>query len=212
MCDKELILVGYSGHGFVVADAAISSFMNLRYYSEIKMSSNNPFEIEYVGFESDEFFKGWDLDCDFILGIGNNRLREKIANLILSKNRNVQNVIHHSALISNKVIIGNGNFIGKNVMINPLAIIGDFCIVNTGCIVEHECQLSNAVHIAPGAVLAGNVKVGNRSFIGANAVIKQGVVIGDDVVIGAGSVVVKDIPNGKTIVGNPGRELKNIGI
>ena len=39
-------------------------------------------------------------------------------------------------------------------------------------------MLEEAVHIAPGAVLLGNVYIGERSFVGANVVIKQGVVIG----------------------------------
>ena len=208
MYDKKVIIVGYSGHGFVVADAAISAMINLKYYSEINDMPTNPYQLEYIGFESDEFFKGWDLDCDFILGIGDNNVREKIAKIILLKNKKIQNVIHPSASISKNVIIGNGNFISKNVAINPLATIGNFCIINTGCIIEHECVISDAVHIAPGAVLSGNVSVGKRTFIGANSVVKQNIKIGKDVIIGAGSVIIKNVPDGKTIVGNPGKEIK----
>ena len=61
------------------------------------------------------------------------------------------------------------------------------------------------IRVAPGAVLAGNVKVGAGTFIGANAVVKQGVVIGRNVIVGAGTVVLNDIPNGTKIVGNPNR-------
>lgn len=208
MSDKELILVGYSGHGFVVADAAISSLMNLKYYSEISMTKSNPYELIYIGFENDNLFKGWDSDCEFILGIGDNNIRQKIASLILSKNKKIQNVIHHTAAISKNVIFGSGNFVSKNVAINPLTVIGDFCILNTGCIVEHECTIADAVHLAPGAVLAGNVSVGERTFIGANSVIKQNVTIGKDVIIGAGSVIINDIPDGMKIVGNPAKEIK----
>jgi len=85
------------------------------------------------------------------------------------------------------------------------AKIGKNVILNTACIIEHECEISDSVHIAPGAVLAGNVFVGERSFIGANSVVMQGVKIGKDVIIGAGSVVISDVPDGKKIVGNPSR-------
>jgi acetyltransferase EpsM len=37
--------------------------------------------------------------------------------------------------------------------------VGKNVILNTGCIIEHECVLGDAVHIGPGAVLAGNVKL-----------------------------------------------------
>ncbi|RZK11046.1 MAG: acetyltransferase [Flavobacterium sp.] len=207
MSDKELILIGYSGHGFVVSEAALLADMDLRYYSEIKELKTNPFDLKYIGFEGDDFFQGWDEQYDFILGIGDNRIREKIANLITARNKVIYNVIHHSASISQKVVLGSGNFIARKVSINPLVTIGDFCILNTGCIIEHECTIGNSVHIAPGAVLAGNVSIGDRTFVGANAVIKQGIEIGKDVIIGAGSVIIKNIPDGKKIVGNPSREI-----
>lgn len=206
MSDKKVI-VGYAGHGFVVAEAAISSKMNLQYYAEIREVATNPFKLTYIGFEGDDLFKGWNASYDFILGIGDNQLREKIATLILLKNKNILNVFHPSASISKSIQIGKGNFIARNVAINPLAEIEDFCILNTGSIIEHECIIKTAAHIAPGAVLAGNVTIGERTFIGANSVVKQGVTIGKDVVIGAGSVVLTDVPDYSKLVGNPARTL-----
>lgn len=199
--------MGYSGHGFVVAEAAISTNMNLKYYSEIEKLTINPFDLEYLGFEKETSFNGWLNDFSFILGIGNNALRQKISNLVVSKNKEILNVIHSSASISNEIKIGKGNFIARNVSINPLVVIEDTCILNTGCIIEHECIIKEAAHIAPGAVLTGNVTIGERSFVGANSIIKQGVIIGKDVVIGAGSVVLYDVPDGKTVVGNPSKVL-----
>ena len=207
MSDKEVILVGYSGHGIVSAEAAISSNINLKYYSEVNELTINPYNLEYIGFENNNFFKGWNNDYSFILGIGDNNLRYKIAKLIISKNKRILNVFHKSASVSNKVKIGIGNLIARSVTINPLTVIYDFCILNTGCIIEHGCVIENAVHIAPGAVLLGNVTVGERTFVGANSVIKQGVKIGKDVVIGAGSVVLNDVLDGKKIVGNPAKEI-----
>lgn len=207
MLDSEIILIGYSGHGFVSAEAAISSNMNLKYYSELNELKVNPYNLEYLGFEKDISFEGWNKDYSFILGIGDNKLREKIAKLIVSKKKRILNVIHNSSSVSKETKIGKGNLIARNVSINPLTIINDFCILNTGCIIEHECIIKDAVHVAPGVVLTGNVTVGERTFIGANSVIKQGVNIGKDVIIGAGSVILNDIPDGKKVVGNPAREI-----
>ena len=90
-----------------------------------------------------------------------------------------------------------------SAVINACATIGDAVICNTACIIEHECRIANFVHIAPGAVLAGNVKIGEGTFVGANAVIKQGITIGKNVTIGAGAVVTKNIGDGLTYYGNP---------
>jgi sugar O-acyltransferase (sialic acid O-acetyltransferase NeuD family) len=205
--NREVVLVGYSGHGYVVADIAIASHMNLKYYTDKSKISKNPFDLSYLGFEGNFGYKFWDKDYSYILGIGDNLIRRKTADLLISKEVTLLNVTHPSASISTKVQFGIGNFISKNVSVNALVRIGDICILNTGCIIEHECMIGNGVHIAPGAVLAGNVEIGDNTFVGANTVIKQGVKIGRNVIIGAGSVILKDIAHNKKIVGNPGKEI-----
>jgi sugar O-acyltransferase (sialic acid O-acetyltransferase NeuD family) len=203
--DKKIILVGYSGHGLVVADTALENNLNVIGYTEKSINEANPFMFEYLGNELNPDFKGWDLNVSFILGIGDNLLREKIYNHILKKGKKVISLINSSSSISSFALIGDGVFVNRNVTINAFAKIGSNVILNTGCIVEHECDIQDNVHIAPGAILAGNVKVGSGSFIGANSVIKQGVEIGKNVIVGAGTVVLNDISDGNKIVGNPHR-------
>lgn len=205
--NRNNLIVGYSGHALVVADAFIESGCYLRYYTEKKRVVLNPFDLEYIGDESDEKFAGWGMQLGFILGIGDNYIRGKIGSLILSKGQRLLNVIHPSSSISKNSQLSDGIFIARGVMVNALARVHNYVILNTGCIIEHECVIDNAAHIAPGAVLAGNVRIGKRTFIGANSVIKQGVVIGDDVIIGAGSVVIKDIPDKSKYVGNPAKKI-----
>ena len=205
MSSSKIVLVGYSGHAYVVAESYIENGNNLNYYSEKIESPSNPFNLEYLGLESDANFKGWDMTLNYILGIGDNNIREKIGNLILSKSKTLLNIIDSNAIISKSVIIGIGVYASKGALVNAFSTIGNFTILNTGCIIEHECEIGIAAHIAPGAVLAGNVKVGDRSFIGANAIIKQGVEIGNDVIIGAGSVILNNVESNTRLVGNPGR-------
>jgi len=203
--DKEVILVGYSGHAYVVADTILDIGLNIVGYSDIVESNSNPYNLIYLGFETESNFIGWSREIPFALGIGDNKLRQKISNLITEKGKVIQTIIDKTAVISKTASIGSGTFVNKNVTVNSLAKIGKNVILNTGCIIEHECILHDAVHIAPGGVLAGNVTIGERSFVGANSVIKQGINIGKDVIIGAGSVIITNIPDGKKVVGNPGR-------
>ena len=205
MLDKKTVIIGYGGHAYVVAESYISKGHSLEYYTNSNKVDNNPFNLKYLGCETDSNFRGWELGLAFILGIGDNNLRYKAAEFLLSKSQKIESVIDPHSVISDSVKIGVGVFASKGVLINAFSKIANFAILNTGCIIEHECEISTAAHIAPGAVLAGNVKIGKRSFIGANSVIKQGVVIGDDVIIGAGSVIIKNISSNTKVVGNPAR-------
>ena len=203
--DKKVILIGYSGHAYVVADIAIENQYNIIGYTEKSRVVNNPFNLNYAGYEREiDFFEN-KKEIGFIIGIGDNLIREKIYNLITSENAEITTLISNTASISQSAKINSGTFINRNVTINALAKIGKNVILNTACVIDHECEISDSVHIGPGAVLAGNVLVGERTFIGANSVIKQGVQIGKDVIVGAGTVVLCDIPDGKKIVGNPSR-------
>lgn len=199
------MILGYSGHAFVVIDAAQKAGLNIIAYTEKAEKTLNPFGLEFFGFEEDENFKGWKKEYEFIIGIGDNIIRQKVTELINTRNEKLRSVIHPSSIIGSHVKIEDGTFISSGVMINPLAKIGRSVIINTGTIVEHECQIGNYSHIAPGAVLAGNVTIGDRSFIGSNAVIKEGIEIGNDVIIGAGTVVLNNVRSKSKIVGNPGR-------
>jgi sugar O-acyltransferase (sialic acid O-acetyltransferase NeuD family) len=207
--EDSIIILGYSGHGNVVAEAALNAGLNLKYYADKNEIEPNVFSLEYIGFEKNEDFEGWNHDCGFILGIGDNTIRSNVAASILKKGKHLLNVIHPDASVSKHIKIGTGNFISKNVSVNPLAVIGDGTILNTGCIIEHECEISSGVHIGPGAVLCGNVKIGENSFVGANAVVVPGIEVGKNVCIGAGAVVVKNIPDDSgTWIGNPAKKLR----
>lgn len=207
MLDKKVILIGYSSHAYVVADIAMENQYNIIGYTEKNMVQKNPFNLSYAGYENEtDFFENKE-EVGFIIGIGDNIIRERIYNLITSKKLEVTTLISNTASISQFAKVSSGTFVNRNVSINASAKVGSNVILNTACVIEHECQISDSVHIGPGAVLAGNVFVGERSFIGANSVIKQGVKIGKDVVVGAGTVVLSDIPDGKKIVGNPSRYI-----
>ena len=56
--------------------------------------------------------------------------------------------------------------------------------------------------------MAGHVEVGEGSHIGIGVSIIQGIKIGKWCTIGAGTVIIKDVPDGATVVGNPGKIIK----
>ena len=202
---KPVAIVGYSGHAFVIIDILLSAGRLVTAYCDQEAKEFNPYHLEYLGKESDVINKLKKFD--FFACVGHNGIQEKIHTNLCQYLGNPINAIHPSAVISSSVKMGDGIMIAANATLNPLVEIGRGVICNTSTSIDHECIIGDFTHIAPGAVLCGNVKVGRNTFIGANSVIRQGIIIGDNVTIGAGTVVVKDIPDGATVVGNPAKNL-----
>src|ERR1035437_3673827 len=191
-----MILIGYSGHAYVVVGIFNSMGIKVSGYCDKEEKKYNPFNFSYYGEESSK--KGLEemKKNGFFIAIGENTIRNKVYDSLAKHNLFPENAIHSSAVVDKSVQLSDrGIMIAGNVTINPLSQIGTGVICNTGCVIDHECTVGDFAHIGPGAVLCGNVKVGRLSFIGANAVIRQGITIGNNVIVGAGAVVVKDIPD-----------------
>jgi len=199
------VIIGYSGHGYVVLDTLKSNGIILYAYCEKEEKASNPYGLTYLGEENSAAILTELQLYNAYLGIGSNLIRQRIYNYFTEHKIKMPSITHRQAIVSDTVSIENGTVVMPGVIINAFAKIGKAVICNSSSIIEHECEIGDFVHIAPGAVLAGSVKVGSNSFIGANSVIKEGVIIGSNVIVGAGSVVINNIPDGKKIVGNPSR-------
>ncbi|MEJ7694370.1 acetyltransferase [Daejeonella sp.] len=199
------ILVGYSGHSYVVYDILNANQISCYQYCEEAEKNRNPFNLTYLGSEFDNDILSQNRDSDFYLAVGNNVIRSKIYQHLSRLDINMPSLVHPCSIISKFCSIDYGSVIMPGVVINPASKIGKGVICNTSSVIEHEASIGDFVHIAPGAVLAGNVAIGKNSFIGANSVIKQGVQIGTNVTVGAGSVIIENVPDNSLVYGNPGK-------
>ncbi len=201
-----MILIGYSGHAFVVHGILTAAGKIVLGYCDKEEKAYNPFKLQYFGEETSAKALEIFPQTGFFIAIGDNRVRRKIYEELAKKELFPFHAIHPAAIVDNSVVLSSyGIMIAAGVIVNPLAKIGEGAICNTGCIIEHECGVGAFAHIGPGAVLCGNVKVGEQTFVGAGAIIRQGITIGNNVMIGAGAVVVKDVPDNTTVVGVPAK-------
>ena len=137
--------------------------------------------------------------------VGVPHLRSKLFRNTVATGFKIVDTIHPSAIVSANASWGCGLMVFAGAVINPGAALGENVIVNTGAIVEHDCIIGDHVHVATGARLAGDVKVGSESHVGVGASVREGIRIGSRTIVGAGAVVVKDVPNGVVVTGNPAR-------
>jgi sugar O-acyltransferase (sialic acid O-acetyltransferase NeuD family) len=201
-----MILIGYSGHAFVVYGILTAAGKKIAGYCDVVEKEYNPFNLPYFGPENSETGLRSIQQSGYFIAVGDNGLRKKVYENLAQKQLLPANAIHPSAVIDSSVTIApHGVMIAANATINPLASVATGVICNTGCVIEHECIVGEFAHIGPGAVLCGNVKIGSGTFVGANSVIKQGITVGKNAMIGAGAVVVKNVPDNCTVVGVPAK-------
>lgn len=193
-----MVLYGASGHGKVIMDILEANHIPLDFVVD-----DNPNLTELLGYEVRRNTGVYD---EAIISIGSCRIRKNVVSEI--KVDKYLTVIHPTAIVSSHAMIGAGTVVMQGSIIQTCAWVGRHCIINTGASVDHDCKLSDFVHVAPHATVAGNVEIGEGTWVGIGSVVKQGLKIGSWCVIGAGAVVVDDVPDNTTVVGIPAKPIK----
>jgi sugar O-acyltransferase (sialic acid O-acetyltransferase NeuD family) len=200
---KRLAIVGASGHGSVVADAALlSGWSEVLFFDDAWPGKAALHQWAVVGTFGDLALRVGEFE-GVIVAIGDNATRLARVDAIERAGLPLVTVVHPSAALSPLAKVGDGSIVAAGAVVNPFARLGRGCIVNTGASIDHDCVLGDGVHVSPGAHLGGGVRVGAGSWIGIGAAVKHGVTIGDRAIVGAGAVVIRDVEADVTVVGVP---------
>lgn len=206
---KRLAILGASGHGKVVADTAeCCGWQTIEFFDDAwpERQHNGPWTVVGDTVALRERLEAFD---GVVVAIGNNVIRYNKLLELEAAGACLCSLVHPAATVSRYAVLEKGTVVFAQAVINADVRIGLGSILNTGCSVDHDCVLGTAVHISPGARLAGGVSVGDFSWVGIGASVRQVVRIGARVVVGAGAAVTTDVADALTVVGVPARALAN---
>lgn len=194
---KSCILIGAGGHARVVQELAELCGANIVGVCDPKFEDTA--EQQWNGLRvlgGDAYLAETDPTSVLLLnGVGmlpGNGIRKTVYDRFTQMGFRFPPLLHPFAWVSTSASICDGAQIMAGVVVQPGARIGENTIVNTRSSIDHDSYLGANCHLAPGAILCGDVRIGDSSFIGAGATVVQAVIVAPGRVIKAGSLTTRD--------------------
>ena len=154
-------------------------------------------------------------DVKFIFAIGSfstRLIRNKILERLAIDEERFETLIHPTAKIFSTAKVGHGCIVHYGTVVFNHTIIESFVVIAANCVIA----VSN--YIGRGALFGSNittttaVKIGTFSFIGSSTSIGENIEVGPGAQIGMGSLILKSIPAGAFVLGNPPRMLDKVEV
>ncbi len=123
------------------------------------------------------------------------------------RNGETQKFVKHygGVVLENHVSIGSQTCICRGAIEDTY--IGEYTKIDNLCHIAHNVIIGKRTIVVCLSAIMGSVRIGDDCWV-ATSMIRDQRRIGNDSVIGMGSVVVKNVPNGVTVVGSPAKQFK----
>ena len=212
---KEIYALGV-GHNTSVfidlAEACDYAVKGLYHFNDERTGEiDHGFEI--LGSFEDLLSKPTLKDMNFLLTMGDNKIRSELSNQIISLGGVVPSLIHPTAVISRFAKISPvGVYISPFTYVQADSSIGDNTVLLSHVNISHTTNIGRSCFIARGATRGAYTTMEDFVFVGQGAlsISAKAKYIGHHAYIGARSLLTRDIPANVVVAGSPARILRDI--
>ena len=190
---NNLVLIGSGGHASVVASLSKIIGFKIKFIA-VPFAITEQNAISNVEYLADDDLMSVSNKHDYILlnGVGQKircNLRADLFNKFKNLGFEFQKIVHPSSYVDPSSEVFEGAQVMAGAVIQNDCVIGKNSIINTNATIDHGSKIGNSCHVAPGAVVCGDVLMGNNCFIGAGSIVTEGTKLADNTIVKAGQVV-----------------------
>ncbi|WP_070485771.1 acetyltransferase [Weeksella sp. HMSC059D05] len=206
---EKAIIVGAGTYGQVYSEYLKDEYQIIGFIDDdLCLRDTEINNIKILG-DFEYLLKNIDKSVNVFIPIGNNTVRCNLLQKLMQSGFNTPSYIHPTCNIHKSVKIGKCVYILPNSNIMPLTQLKDFVLISMGVNIAHHTIIEEGCFFSQGSNIGANIHFEKNVFCGIASTVMTGVKkVGTDSFIGAGAVIIKDVPDGATVVGNPGRIIK----
>jgi len=200
--DYPIVMIGGGGHASVLVDMLKCQGRDiLAVVSPDELSGRSAFAgLPHLRNDEDVLQFSYE-EVRLVVGLGilpGSDLKEKVTTFFAERGYEFETVVSDQAYVSPFAKLSSGVQVFANAVINAGVAVGSHSIINSGAVVEHDSDIGEYNHIAPGAIICGQVKSGRSVFCGAGSVVVQNTSLARNAVVGAGATVTRSLGENET--------------
>ena len=147
-------------------------------------------------------------DDVFFCAMGDSHWRKHYAEIVEAKGGRFISIIHPLAKINNTASIGEGSIITAYSIISDHVEVGRHVAIQSFSVLGHDAKIGDYSSIGAYVFMGGYTETGELSTMYTKSSIIPHKSVGNGSVVGFGSVVMRNVPDGMSVFGNPAVKIK----
>lgn len=211
---KHLVIIGARGWGrevysaFKTSKEVLSGDMDIKGFLDSKADAFDGLRGTYppiLGPVEDYVIQTDDI---FFVAQGDPHWRKHYAEIIEAKGGHFYTYISESAYVNETAHIDEGSFVSGWCSVSDNVTFGKHVVLHPFTNVGHDAIVRDYGTLLSYVFLGGYTEVGECSQMSPKSMIIPHKKVGNNVMVGAGSVVMRNVPDGIRVLGNPAKKIE----